>query len=975
MAFARGEIMRRCGLGSMACVLGMAVFCWGQNGPPGRTERVRLEQYRQRLEQARAAKVDVREAERLQQLSQRAARAGDMAEADRLLNQAVAELARVYPAGASGASTGPASREPSGKADSSAGPALRNGGAPVFFLPFTHHYDGPGGYYASAAEVRAMGELLVRYKVPGTLFFDGILVERLQREDPSLIRQIREWNLPLGYHGEETHGPYPVASELLGEVYELREAQGYKGPWSLTTGKGWSDAVKAVTARYSHAMPWTIDETSRMLDRHRPSETDLSRKGGLALVQEAFGRDVSMMPSHALESAPEGYAFRRMSHFGFDQPAVPLALHALRIFRIAESADRVMRIGGAGENVFWHMGRLTCKGDEAAEASFHLGGLRATLTGLDRSKPRLLLMGISRVNEAEFARAVQYLERDFFPANPGSGWVTGESLPSFFEGEKAWTPSRSDARETASAVAATWGARPPDLVVLPGRTLSLCDAFELLVRFWASGGLAGEERETVSLHPLYGPVAEDGKSLLAGPVKVAAASIRAAAIRIAAGWDRTAEDRFVPALVTLPEGGLNAAEFLLAMARGVQAAEGEPVSVVPSSLFPSYADTLQAVFKPRAAQPLCYTQGQLWTVKPARLAGAGLPAAAPAGDSAKPATGTVRVVFAANLDGTAPCTRDSPWGADLYQADFHLATGKASGLKRLTRGAGAEWFPALSPDGVAVVYEAMEPGGAPGRPGRRALRRILPASGDDEEILREARFPAFSADGASLFFSRQTGGTHTLLRAPVSNAGGYQPGPERVLVDSAALGAALVEDPSPLADGSGVVFHWKKADSPGAGVASAGANGRECQALTPFDGCGHAAVSPDGKTVACTRSRDGRLVLIRREAGAWGEPRDLSMSGAGTNYATLDERFLSVRELRHSYVEWVGPDLLLSTVHGADGAREFRFARLLLLRLREGESPEIIDLSRAIEALAGRTGRDFCTASGRLINQDSPARR
>ena len=136
---------------------------------------------------------------------------------------------------------------------------------PVFVLAFTHHYAGPGGYYASAGEVRKVAGMFHDLKIPGTLFFDGILVERLLKEEPAIFKDINEWNLSLGYHGEETHGPYPVPSDLAAEAYNLKAAQGYKGIWSLNTGKPWKEAVQQVIDRYSHSLPWKIDEKTRML--------------------------------------------------------------------------------------------------------------------------------------------------------------------------------------------------------------------------------------------------------------------------------------------------------------------------------------------------------------------------------------------------------------------------------------------------------------------------------------------------------------------------------------------------------------------------------------------------------------------------------------------------------------------------------------------------------------------------------------
>ena len=823
------------------------------------------------------------------------------------------------------------------------------------------------GEDTAAAEVRAMGEFFVKANIPGTLFFDGILVERLLQEDPALIDQIRRWDLPLGYHGEETHGPYPVASELLGEIHTLREAQGYAGPWSLTTGRDWNSAVKLVEERYSFARPYTIDETSRMLDRRQPSATDRSRPGGLRLVQQAFGKDVSMLTSHALESAPEGYAFRRMSRFGLDQPAVPVALHALKIFRIGEVADRVMAIAGENESIFWYMGRLHGKGDDDGEAGYRLGPLRRSLETLDRSRPRLLLVGFSKVDEAAGLETARYLREQFFPQNPGSRWVTGDSLPDEFEPEKAHRPSAADQTALAHALVSGWQGRPPDLLVLGDRSYSLADAFESLARALVQRDASGTLPAAVDLHPLYGPVAESGAPLLRQETALSVSAIQSAAHTMLGEMDRIPGDRFVPARIAVAGQNLNAAEFLHALAAAILAAPGGTVRIPPSRLFPPYADLLESVFQPKAPQPVCYTQGQLWTVKPVRLKNA--TATAPAAPAPAAATAaddlpkTIRVVFASNLESTGGCHREDPSGADLFLVDFDLAAGTASNLQRLTSRPGPEWFPALSPNGRVVAYDRTESAGPAGR-ARHDLWQIDLASGQEQPLVENARFPAFDAAMNSLYYSSQIrGGDHSLLRSgirPASDAVLRLGSPE--LITGPRAGTELQEDPAPLPDGSAVVFH-RKETSQGAGLAIIPAGGGEAQALTPFDGCGHASVSPDGQAVACTRSRDGHIVVLRRSAAGWTPPADLPVSSDPRDYSTDDSRFASVREVRHSYVEWITPRLLLVSSHGADSPRDFRFARLYLFAL-DGDNlpPRRIDLSAAIEKLAGQHNKDFCSA-------------
>ncbi len=931
--------------------------------PPGERGAAILPRYQTLLQQAKDRGEDTSEAEALARQSA-ALRKHDRETAEQLMRAAIEKLQPgqsstsrpLFPPGRDGIPARPDSTD--------AGPRQ-----PVFLLAFTHHYNGPGGYYPSAAEVRAIGEFFVKAGIPGTLFFDGILVERLLKEDPALIQQIREWNLPLGYHGEETHGPYPVASELLGEAYTLKEAQGYQGPWSLTTGQDWDAAVKLVEERYSFARPYRIDETDHRIDRRQPSATDRSRIGGLKLVQQAFGKDVAMMTSHSLESAPEGYAFRRMSQFGFDQPAVPVALHALKIFHIGEVADQIMAIAGENESIFWYMGRLHCKGDDDGEAGYHTGFLRHSLDILDRSRPRLLLVGFSHIDEAEGLRTAQYLKERFFPQNPGSAWVTGDTLANQFEPEKSYRPTTADQTALARAITTGWQARPPDLLALGDRVYSLADAFEALARSLVQRDASGALPATVELHPLYGPIAENGAPLLRGETDLAVSSIQAAARAMLETMDRGAGDRFVPVRVSVAGQNLNAGEFLYAMAAAILAGPGDTVRVPPSNLFPPYADLLQSVFKPKAIQPVCYTQGQLWTVKPVRLKATSSVSATPA--AAVPVAAAtddlpraIRVVFASNLESDGGCHREDPSGADLFRVDFDLGTGKASDLKQLTSRAGPDWFPALLPNGRLVAYDRTETAGPGGR-ARHDLWQFDLAKDKEQPLVESARFPAFDAAANHLYYSPQLrGGDHQLLRA------GIRPATDAVLrlgtpelIADQRVGAELVEDPAPLPDGSAVVFH-RKETAQGAGLAIIPAGGGDAQALTPFDGCGHASVSPDGQAVACTRSRDGRIVVIRRSASGWQPPRDLPVSSDPQDYVTDDSRFGSVREVRHSYVEWIAPRLLLVSTHGAEGPKDFRFARLYLFVLGANDSapPRRIDLSAAIESLAGKRSKDFCTA-------------
>jgi len=563
----------------------------------------------------------------------------------------------------------------------------------------------------------------------------------------------------------------------------------------------------------------------------------------------------------------------------------------------------------------------------------------------------------------------QFLEKEFFPANPGSCWVTGDTLADHFEPEKAYRPTAADQLALANSITSGWKQRPPDLLTIHDRVFSLADTFECLARALAQRQGTNPPSGDTELHALYGPVTESGAPLLRQSTSLSAKAIQAAAQGMVETLDRASGDRFIPARLTVGDYSLNSAEFLYAMAATLIAGTNSHVTVPPSRLFPPYADFLLAVFNPKAVQPLCYTQGQLWTVKPVRLKplAASAPSTQPssAAFSANGLPKSIRLVFAANLNSPGGCHRDDPSGADLYYAEYNLESGKASGLRRLTTRTGPEWFPALSPDGRFVVYDQTTTPTASAPAGHELWQIDL--TQDRQKLLAgNSRFPAFDVDGKFLYYSQRIRKKHKIFRAPLmpDNAGWLKPGPEQLLTAAGAgAGEESVEDPSPLPDNSAVVFH-RKTGAQGASVALIPTSGGPVQALSEGDGCGHVSVSPDGQSVACTRSRDGHLVIIRRSGAGWAQGHDLPLSTDVRDYQEDDERFRTVREVRHSYVEWVTSHLLLVTTHGANAPKDFRLARLYLVALQgDKQEPRRINLSGAIELLAGQKQKDFCSAS------------
>ena len=159
----------------------------------------------------------------------------------------------------------------------------------------------------------------------------------------------------------------------------------------------------------------TIDPKTGLLDISEGGKSDLSKPGGLELVQKCFGRDVDAITSHSLEAAPVGYVYRKLSRFAFDQPAVPIAVHALRIFGIGDKADIALSIAGEA-NVFWIMGRISGKASTGQE----MGAARGEV--LRGQLSRDWIERTSRLSTSGFRRATRprrgrdpFLEEQFFP--------------------------------------------------------------------------------------------------------------------------------------------------------------------------------------------------------------------------------------------------------------------------------------------------------------------------------------------------------------------------------------------------------------------------------------------------------------------------------------------------------------------------------------------------------------------------------
>ncbi|MBI3684484.1 MAG: hypothetical protein HY235_29260 [Acidobacteria bacterium] len=466
----------------------------------------------------------------------------------------------------------------------------------LYVQVYMHHYVGGGGFYPSAEDVRAFARLMQKYELPATFYFDGILVERLQEEDPAIFDYLNGLKVPLGYHAEEAHGPFPVICVSSGCV---------------TWARNWGEALEEARQRYSHRIvPGPVDPRTKRMDLRQGGASDLTRIGGLALVREAFGRDVSIVTAHSVESAPAGYAFQQLSDFQVEQPSIPLVGLAGAVMQQypRELIEEALTMAGANTDFFWYMNRLNYKTRPQPAQDLPFRFLEVGLTAWPPG-------GLAAVEEQLKQLRAQVR------AVPGSRFITPGELPGFFEPPNARPILQDELRSLAEKLVARWKGGPPDFVDLGTRSYSLVNAWEALAQALAYYGANGQLPKSVSTSALFGPIARPEeiaslKATIKAPLE-GLCTAASAALEQASHLD----PRRVPIRTVVGDVELNPAEFLVAMARAFLALAGgaEPaaVNVDPSSTLPPYADVLERFFKPADSRPLCYTKLQLWTVKPA----------------------------------------------------------------------------------------------------------------------------------------------------------------------------------------------------------------------------------------------------------------------------------------------------------------------------------------------------------------------
>jgi len=239
-------------------------------------------------------------------------------------------------------------------------PVAPDGIAPIHVFLFGHHYNGAGGYYAQPDELRRLAQVCIDEGLEAdcTLFMDGLLVAHLRSLDPSLVPWLAAHEFPIGYHGEDVHGPYPFQadfSEMLGQSGVDRR--------TVRAGDDFEAAVERLRARYSGKMVDAQIGADGYLNRRLSSPVDPSVSGGIDLVARALGRDVEAISGNALFQPAITPAFEALTRFTLFQDAGPFShKFAGRVQESDALIQQVKAFLGPEHTLFWYMGHLALKG-------------------------------------------------------------------------------------------------------------------------------------------------------------------------------------------------------------------------------------------------------------------------------------------------------------------------------------------------------------------------------------------------------------------------------------------------------------------------------------------------------------------------------------------------------------------------------------------------------------------------------------
>jgi hypothetical protein len=399
-------------------------------------------------------------------------------------------------------------------------------------------------------------------------------------------------------------------------------------------------------------------------------DVDKSRPGGLKLVQDTLGElaVVGNWTPYVGSDAPEVQRLSRLNQnsmlYGFRAPDVEWGVEGY-----ANSVDgiaRALAAPGVAPEVYWEDGRLrtaevSLRGIKPVSTTDGIEALKAYLSKLDRSAPHVIQMEIVgelrylflRVDgsvqfpplvwafdhpddplqpntikafrpqvdvEKEYRteqETLQWLVKEFFPANPGSRFVSIGALKKATSNTVGSEIPAGELREAVEDLTKDYAAHQNftgKWAEARGHYYSTAEMFELVAASLAGMQKDGKAPASVKLGNVYGPMVM-GWDLGDKPVTVDAASVVKVAAAIAPGlrdesW-KPVPSNMVPSMVTVDGQQINAARFLDLMMQVYLGAKGKVTANLCMMFSPS------GMVYPTNIPKM--DMGNTWTLKPTSL--------------------------------------------------------------------------------------------------------------------------------------------------------------------------------------------------------------------------------------------------------------------------------------------------------------------------------------------------------------------
>lgn len=245
----------------------------------------------------------------------------------------------------------------------------------------------------------------------------------------------------------------------------------------------------------------------------------------------------------------------------------------------------------------------------------------------DPEHPRLPATLLRDADEVDAAYAkegevLKWLVQEFFPANPGSRFVSSTDLKQMTPPSADFTISMEGLRATLAEILKAWGndtaPPPPQYYRVEGHYMSLADMFQVMSDALAEQYMKGKLPQSVRVVKLYGPMEMSGN---AGPAtgEVTVASLTQMCLGISGHLHNPVPSpvpppkNIIPSRMVIEGNEINAAQFLRLMAEALLApSQDTKLKIKMTQMLPAPGEIFPRI-RPRT------DEGATWTFKPAPL--------------------------------------------------------------------------------------------------------------------------------------------------------------------------------------------------------------------------------------------------------------------------------------------------------------------------------------------------------------------